>query len=222
MKIVASISKLIVGIIAIVNGLYSLFSNSNSVFVNFPNWVNICYLIIFVILGVFLVIGSILDFYLKIKKNPRKHSFIYQSDKFFTFFSNWYKQPGTLSIISGDLDWIKTENNVDIYKALIKKSEDKQLNLLLDEESPKDVILNLKNKGANVSSAPNNITTNYTFSCISIMDDTAGKIIVRDKHKNRIESNTKVIFEEISNTYVTDLLNALLDKRKEKKSYVEK
>jgi len=210
MKKAASISKLIAGIIASMNGLFALFTNTSNVFPNLPDWIIVVYIAVFIILGIFLVFGSILDFIVDRRKTVRQHKFQGQSEEFFQFFADWYRQPGKLSIICGDLDWIKTEENITVYNELRTKSAKKQLTLLLGSGINSKIASELKGLGATVMPAPNNIISAYTFSCLSVMDDAAGKVIIRDKHKNPAPKFGEVIFDEISNTYITELLNALL------------
>lgn len=213
MKYISAIGKLLTGIIAIVDCLYSIFRNGSSIFSNLPKEISIVYLVTFMILGIFLIGSTIFDFYVRIKKFPKIHKFQYQSKKFFEFFANWYRQAGTLSIISGDLEWIQNKDNSNIYEALIQKARNKELNLLLEKKVPEKIIEELEIAGAKASTAPKNITANYTFSCIPVMNSSAGKIIVRDKYKNQMEDTKNIIFEEVSDIYVIDLLNALLNER---------
>lgn len=205
-----SVSKLAAGLIAIASGLYTLFSFSGDISPDLPGWVNTANILIFSALGLLLVLGSILDFITERRKNMRRHRFQYQSKRFFKFFSNWYGQPGLLSIICDDLDWIQSETNLDIYNKLLDKSDRGQLNLLLGRGIHSAIASELKSRGANVMPAPADIVSTYTFSCISVMDDAAGKIIVRNKRGNPQPNIGEVIFEEISNTYITALLNALM------------
>lgn len=210
MKKAALVSKLIAGIIASINGLFAFLTNTSDVFNCFPDWVNKVFVVVFVFLGILLVIGSILDFISERRRSVRQYKFQYQSEQFFKFFADWYQQPGELSIICGDLNWIKTNNNTAVYNQLMDKSISGQLNLLIGKGINSAIVSDLKRNGARVMPAPNNIVSAYTFSCLSIMDDAAGKIIVRDKRRNPSPNIGEVIFEEISNTYVIELLNALL------------
>ena len=200
MNLAISISKLIAGILAIISSIFDLASHTASAI---PSW-------IFLILGGFLVTGSLLDF-ISIHKNAvRTHKFLYQSEKFFNFFANWYSQPGILSIICDDLDWITDGKHMVAYQQLLVKSQQHKLNLLLGRGFSSSIATELQCNGANVIHAPLNIINSYTFSCLSVMGDAAGKIIMRDKHQKTFANPEIIIFQEISNTYVTELLNALL------------
>ena len=60
----------------------------------------------------------------------------------------------------------------------------KRLTILTSGEGIQSAIVNkLYSAGARVKTAPGNILSAYTFSCLSVMDDPAGKIIFRDKLK---------------------------------------
>lgn len=210
MKKITRLSKFIVGVIAIVNGLYSLFNNASSCFSGLPVIYSQVYLVIFIILGAFLVVGSILDFVAMFRSDSKKITFKYQSKKFFAFFSKWYSKSGKLSIICDDLDWIKTEEHNEVFEQLMKKSREKMLILLLGVGINDPVVQQLKAEGATVASAPQNVLANYTFSCHAVMGNSAGHIIVREK-RNDETAKGKLVIEEVSNRYVTELLNALLN-----------
>lgn len=207
------ISKLIAGIIASINGLFALASNTGGILYNFPDWVNVVYIVVFVVTGVFLTLCSIVDFIMEHRKSVRQHKFKVQSKRFFSFFSKWYNQKGKLYIICDDLDWIKNNEFPRAYNSLLNKSTDGQLTLLLGSGINSDIVSELKTKGAEVLPAPPNIVNAYTFSCLSVMDVAAGKIIVRDKHKTPPPKAGEVIIDEISNTYITELLNTLLTEK---------
>lgn len=53
MKYISAIGKLLTGIIAIVDCLYSIFRNGSSIFSNLPKEISIVYLVTFMILGIF-------------------------------------------------------------------------------------------------------------------------------------------------------------------------
>lgn len=213
MKKAILVSKLIAGIIGSINGIYALAARTGEVAGGFPDWAGVISAVVFGIVGVFLVVGSVLDFVSENRKSIRQYRFQYQSDPFFRFFADWYKQPGKLSIICGSLDWTKNESNTEVYRQLLNKSRRGELVLLLGDGIHSELVSELKTCGAQVMPAPHNIVASYTFSCISVMDDAAGKIIVRDKHKHPAPPTGEVIIDEISNTlYITELLNALLTK----------
>ena len=127
MKKITRLSKFIVGVIAIVNGLHSFFNNSSNYFSKLPAFYSKAYLMAFAVLGVFLVLGSIFDFVAVLRSDRKKYRFKYQSKKFFSFFSNWYSKSGKVSIICDDLDWIKTVKHPEVYEQLMKKSHEKEL-----------------------------------------------------------------------------------------------
>jgi hypothetical protein len=213
MKKATSICKLISGIITVINALCVLFTRTSCIFPMLPIWFNIVCTVVFVVLGTLLVFGSILEFTADSRRSVQLHKFQYQSEAFFNFFSEWYKQPGKLSIICGDLDWIKNEKNMTVYNQLLTKSDNRELKLLMGNGIHSEIVSELKRHGAKVMPAPNNIVSTYTFSCLSLMDDVAGKIIVRDKHRYPTPSTGETIFEEISDSHIiTELLNALLTK----------
>ncbi len=156
------------------------------------------------ILGVFAVFTMIVD----LKNIQNEHSFSFGSFGFRHFFAKWYSQPGTLSIICDDLKgWLVVNGNEDILNALRQKSSNGELHLILGNETPTDIVNELKSRGAMIHKAPRDIISNYSFSCISVMGNNAA-VIIRNKQKD--EKNI-IKFEEISNTYVTGLLNALIE-----------
>ena len=213
MKIVLLLGRLLSGIIAIVSGIITLVFNSVS-YTLFDQMSTVqkyfCIgLIIFV--GFILVSSTIYDTIISSYKSQHTYRLKYQSKKFISFFKKWYNKPGTLSIICDDLDWTKTNNSDLIYNQLIKKSQEKKLNLYLGSGHNSNIVRSLKNAGANVFTAPDNIIQNYTFSCLSVMGNTASRIIVRTKHNDQGDF---VIFDEINSTYVTELLNAMLTTKK--------
>ena len=72
---------------------------------------------------------------------------------------------------------------------------------------PPEIINDLKLLGATVHPAPKDIILNYSFSCISVMGNNAA-VIIRNKQK---DAKNMIKFEEISNTYVTGLMNSLIE-----------
>jgi hypothetical protein len=150
-------------------------------------------------IGILLIVTMIYD----IKKEKKKHIFKVGSRRFCSFFSKWYSRPGTLSIICDDLEgWVSSS----ILDALIKKSKTKELHLFLGKESPKEIINELCQLGATKSCAPTDIIIKYSFSCLSIMGNHSA-VIVRNK---QLDQSTSIIFEEISDSYVSGLLNTII------------
>lgn len=143
-------------------------------------------------------------------EEKKEHCFRMGSARFCKFFSKWYSQEGTLSIFCDDLDdWIEPHGNQDIYNALKQKSQDEKLQLFLGHESPQRVVDELRSLGADVHQAPADIITNYSFSCLSIMGNNSA-VIIRNKQD---DASQRIKFIEISNNYVTGLLNALINER---------
>lgn len=142
-------------------------------------------------------------------KNTRKiHTFSVGSKKFRDFFSKWYSQPGSLSIICDDLQgWLVTDGKEEILDALRRKSQRGELHLILGKEIPECIVDELKALGAIIHHAPGSIISNYSFSCISVMGNNAD-VIIRNK---QMDERNMIKFEEISNAYVTGLLNVLIE-----------
>ncbi len=204
-----SVIKLIAGIIAGLSSLWTLLSGAWDMFPGLPDWVDMVLLLVFVLLAVFLVAGSVLDLIVS-REGVRQYRFRPGSKEFYRFFTEWYKKPGKLSIICDDLDWTWSEENSSIFDQLVRKSESGELDLLLGRGLHSPIAQELVRKGARLRGAPGQLVSMYTFSCLSVMDDVAGRIIVRDKRKNPSAAGEKLIFQEISNTYVMDLLTAML------------
>lgn len=140
----------------------------------------------------------------------KKHCFTMGDRRFCAFFSKWYSQEGALSIFCDDLDgWIAPNGNRAIYEALMQKSQERKLHLFLGRESPVEMVDMLRGMGACVHHAPTDIITNYSFSCLSIMGNNSA-VIIRNKQE---DASQKIKFEEISNTYATALLNALINEQ---------
>lgn len=209
MKTIHFIGKLLCALVAIISGLITLIFNdvTYSVFDKLTETQKYVCVVITVLVGLFLLISTIRDTADAYSNMSRKHRLKYQSKKFISFFEKWYSKPGTLSIICDDLNWIKTEKNDLIYKQLQNKSKDNQLNLYLGSGYNSQISKHLKSLGANVYNAPANIIQHYTFSCLSVMGNAASRIIVRTKHD---DVGDFVIFDEINSTYVTELLNSML------------
>ena len=143
-----------------------------------------------------------------VDKRQRHHVFDCESAEFHQFFANWYAKPGTLSIICDDLDWTRTEADSPIYNQLLQKSNAHKLHLFLGRGLSSPLVKTLKSNGAVVRPGPKNIISQLSFSCISVMDNLAGQAIVRNK---RTDHANKIVFDEVQNTYVIELLNALID-----------
>ena len=168
------------------------------------NWVSMLVSVLLSVLGLFTVYAMIESF----KEESHTYTLDMGKDKFYSFFSNWYSQSGILSIICDDIEWTANGDNDMIFKALKKKGEANQLNLLIDSRFINSGLAKeLKDAGANVVGVSHNIITNYSFSCISVMGNNS-TVIVRDKQKDR---GGTIKFKEISNNYVTGLLNALIE-----------
>ncbi len=158
--------------------------------------------IILVLMAAFAIFSLFYD----IRQESKRHKFEKDSDKFHKFFSKWYSKPGKLSIICEDLNWIKTDNGSCIYEALKKKCGNKELTLFLGQGTSPDILRELKREGAVIKKAPESIANQYSFSALSYMNNYTN-ILVRDKQKDGVY---RIEFDEVSNIYVTGLLNALI------------
>lgn len=160
--------------------------------------------IVLAILGFFTILTMIFE----LKNTQKEHTFVLGSHGFQRFFSRWYSQVGTLSIICDDLQgWLVSDGNEDVLNALRRKSQNKELHLILGKEKPEEIVNELKALGAVVHHAPRDIILSYSFSCISVMGNNAA-VIIRNKQK---DERNMIKFEEISNTYVTGLLNVFIE-----------
>lgn len=159
--------------------------------------------------GILTIIAFIYDL---IKENE-KHELEYQSKEFFDFFSKWYSKKGVLTLICEDVAWTKSDENNSIYEALVKKAKKNHLNLIINkaklvENTPEyKLAYELGGFGANIYEAPSALVSSYSFSSVSKMNNNSF-IIVRKKTDDK---NDKVIFRDINNIYVTELLNSLID-----------
>lgn len=218
MRIVYAIGRFLSGLIATIGGLFALICND----VAFAIFNNMSYIsryicvTLLILLGILLVVVSIHDLVTIFYNDSYQHQLKYQSKKFIKFFSKWYSRPGTLSIICDNFDWVKNDTNNCIYNELLKKSRQNELYLFLVKEFDSDTVTKLKEVGAHVFPAPKRIVDNFTFSCLSVMGNSAGRVIVRNKQKDK---GSVVIFDEIQNTYVTELLNTLLAYWREQNDY---
>lgn len=209
------IGKTLAGIIAIASGVITLVFNdvTYTLFDKMPFWLQYICIGIMIAIGLVIAASTIYDVVIFTRKASRTYRLEYQSKKFIYFFTKWYSKPGTLSIICDDLDWVRTKQSKLIYNALVKKSREKKLNLYVGEGLQSQIVKDLKQDGAKIFAAPKEIIENYTFSCLSVMGNNSGKVIVRAK---RNDDGDFVIFKEMNNTYVTDLLNAMLTTTKER------
>lgn len=155
-----------------------------------------------IVLAVVVIIMMLLD----LCGETKQHKFKAQRKRFYNFFTKWYSRPGKLTIICDDLNWIESANDKRVLNILEKKAKENNLVLFLGSGTRPDLLQNLKDKGAKVKKAPRGIISQYSFSCLSVMGNNAS-VIVRNK---QADSGEIVKFEEISNTYVSELLNALL------------
>lgn len=143
-----------------------------------------------------------------VDKRQRHHVFDSESAEFRRFFANWYAKPGKLSIICDDLEWTKTGADTQIYDQLLQKSRSNELLLLLGRGLSSPLVKTLESNGAIVRPGPGNIISQLSFSCISVMGNSAGQAIVRNK---RTDHANRIVFDEVQDTYVIELLNALID-----------
>lgn len=169
----------------------------------FGKWYVILFLTICAsLLGVMLI----LDLY---KIYHTVHCFKKGSSKFCDFFAKWYSKPGVLTLICDDLNWTaeKIKGRAPILEALEKKAKANQLVVYLKSNGGTDQAILDKLSTATIKPAQDNIVNKYSFSCLNYMGNNSA-VIVRDKNK---DSGDEVIFQEVADTYVTQLLNALLE-----------
>lgn len=162
--------------------------------------------VIILVLGALVIINMIYE----ICSEPSKHIFKKGSRRFYNFFAKWYSKPYILSIICDDIEWISDGKKEKILNALIEKSKKNELNLfILKNEKGKKYAKILASNGAKIYEVSEEITSHYSFSCLSFMGNYSA-IIVRDK---RNDKNQTIKFDEISNNYVTGLINALIKEK---------
>jgi len=146
-----------------------------------------------------------------IKDDRKVHSFKLGSKKFVKYFSKWYSKQGNKNIICSDMAWTVTkDDNTEIFDTLIKCSKDNTLTLFVkkSENGKYDQFTEeLRSAGAKVKEAPEAIVNGYTYSTISYMG-TVNSIIVRNK---TIPTSGRIVFEEISNNYISGIFTALLE-----------
>lgn len=210
MRIIIAIGRLISGLLAVFSGIVTLLFNSvsYSIFKSLTNAQKYVAVSLIIVVGIFLILTSMIDFISCLKNNSRKHKLKYDSKKYISFFFKWYRRPGCLTIICDNLDWIKRENDIRIYNELINKSRDGKLTLFLGEGIDSKEANELSETGANLYSAPHDLLEHYSFSCLSVMGNNASRIIVRNKQN---DINGSVLIEEICDTYISGLLNILIN-----------
>lgn len=145
-------------------------------------------------------------------KEIHVHDLKYGSKKFYRFFKKWYSKKGVLSIICEDIDWVVSEDgqNKEIFNALMKKAKRQMLDIYIHKLSRNGYEKILFDAGAKIYQAPQSLVNSYSFSSLSRMNNNSC-IIVRKKS----EEQNHVVFKDINNLYVTELLNVLLETSKE-------
>lgn len=165
------------------------------------------YVIVFLIICVFglgwILVSDLYEIYHTI------HHFEKGSPEFCAFFAKWYSKPGVLTLICDDLNWTadQIDGRTPILDSLEAKANSNQLVLYLRKKDQTNQEIMNKLTSAKVKTAKQNIVTNYSFSCLNYMGNNSA-VIIRDKNKDR---GNEVIFQEVADTYVTQLLNALLE-----------
>lgn len=207
MKKLMIIGEFLLGIFSILVNVYTLFSAGANYFEKLPDMANFACIVFFILAGIVMVIASVRRLSENLRNASRHHEFEYQSEKFIRFFSEWYSQPGVIKIICDDLDWTNEGNDRRIHIALLQKSRDHNLKLLIGNGINAEVVQDLRKAGASVEPAPASLVDQYTFSTLS-MDGSIIKTIVRDKRQN--PPNGKIAFDEVYNKYIIGLLDALL------------
>jgi len=146
-------------------------------------------------------------------KEGKKHQLKYQSKKFFDFFSKWYAKDGILTLICEDIKWTTSTKDNRIYNELKTKAMNNSLNLIINKTSLTTdatnaaLVSELERLGANVYNAPSSLVGTFSFSSLSKMNNNS-IVIVRKKTDDKED---KVIFRDINNIYVTELLNSLIN-----------
>lgn len=219
-KIFGIITAFIMSLISI----YGMLSDSNSIKENIIKFVSaypvvkyIVYILI-IIFSALTIWALIYDLYIE----NHKHRLKYGSEKFYSFFEKWYSREGNLSIICEDLNWIVSEDltKKQIYNTLCSKAANKSLDIFIRKKSKQNWEEELKDAGANIYRAPENLVSAYSFSCISVLNNNS-KVIVREKAK---DNGDYITFVEADNKYVTPLLNSFLEdiKKGDSKKYAKK
>lgn len=149
-------------------------------------------------------------------REGKRYEFKFGSPEFFDYFSKWYKKPGKLTIFCDNLNWTISEDNTNtsVLNALESKAHNHDLILFLSKNMTKPEILS-KLSGAKFYGASPSIISQYSFSCLSVMGNNSS-VIVRNKQN---DTGDIIKFEELSNNYITELLNTII---KEGKAYEQK
>ncbi len=127
-----------------------------------------------------------------------KITFNENSKKFYSFFTEWYKQAGVLHIYCVDLEWMDT----DMINAI--KSKKGKANIFLRDVGG-SYISELKSNGVNVFEVDPKVNSHYRFSVID--NEEIKKIIIRNKE----EENKKISFLETTANKDPYLISIALD-----------
>lgn len=205
MKKIFQIGSSIAGVFATIGSILAFFPSSMEKWkiLAFPRklW---CGFLILVCIA--LIVNSMTELSEQVRYH---HRFVSQSKQFNKYFSKWYRKPGKLCIICDDLNWTRTGGDTRIYDQLVKKCNPQEgLLLLLGSGIDSPIVRALQKKGAVVRPGPKNVIAQFSFSCVNVMGNQAGKAIVRNK-KN--DQGDKIVLDEIRNKYVTELLNSLIN-----------
>lgn len=165
------------------------------------------YIIIFIcICAIILIILLIIDLCEVIHTT---HHFKKGSWRFVRFFSRWYSKPGKLTLICDDLNWTTVSFNKKqpILDALKKKSKSNELVVYINsiKKTSSDILNELPK--AIIKENHQGIISKYSFSCLSYIGNNSA-VIIRDKADDK---NETIVFQEISDARITNLLNALLE-----------
>lgn len=188
------------------NNIISVYIEKAILFLKSISYLETCVYIVLFVLGLFVIFNMFLELRnvtttYKLKKGSRR---------FYRFFAKWYSQPGILSIICDDIEWISNGKENRVLDSLIQKSHENRLNLyILKKNTP--MAKKLIENGARPYNVSKNIVLNYSFSCISFMGNNSS-IIVRDKSN---DNKNEIKFTEVSNIYISSLLNELIKENDE-------
>lgn len=176
--------------------------------VKYPFLENIIYFLA-IFFSIFTIVALIYD----LIKEGKKHQLKYQSKKYFDFFSKWYAKDGILTLICEDIKWTTSTKDNRIYNELKTKAMNNSLNLIINKTSLTTdatnaaLVSELERLGANVYNAPSSLVGTFSFSSLSKMNNNS-IVIARKKTDDKED---KVIFRDINNIYVTELLNSLIN-----------
>ena len=204
MKKILKIGSSVAGILATLGSIVIFFPALSAEEGTLTLW-HIVWGVVLLLVCAALIANSVVE---AVDKRQRHHVFDSESAEFRRFFANWYAKPGKLSIICDDLDWTKNGEDVRIYDQLLQKSRSKELLLLLGRGLSSPLVKTLERSGAVARPGPGNIISQLSFSCISVMGNAAGQAIVRNK---RTDHANRIAFDEVQDTYVIELLNALIN-----------